>query len=134
VPKIAGYRASNILQIRADDLKLIGPAIDAAVGTGVNQLQGISFSLKNDTEQRQQALQDASRQAAAKASAIAAALNLQLGAVDRVIEGNAYIEPARAEFGRGVAMAAAVATPVEPGQVQVQATVTVQYRLVQPGK
>src|SRR5688572_15241766 len=42
-PRIVGYRASNTLQIRIDDLKQVGAVIDAGVGAGANQLESLNF-------------------------------------------------------------------------------------------
>jgi uncharacterized protein YggE len=69
------------------------------------------------------------QEARAKAEAIAAGLNLQLGEVLDIREEGAHAPyPAERRF----ASAAAAATPVQPGQVQVGAAVTVRFRLVAP--
>jgi len=64
--------------------------------------------------------------ARSKAEAIAAAMGVQLGTVFEVMEGG--VEPMNPQMRFGVAMVKTdAATPVEPGQVRVHASVTVRY-------
>jgi uncharacterized protein YggE len=69
------------------------------------------------------------QEARAKAEAIAAGLGLHLGEVLDIREEGAHAPyPVERRF----ASAAAAATPIQPGQVQVGAAVTVRFRLVAP--
>src|SRR5690606_16965067 len=47
-PQIVGYRASNVVSVEVTELARIGEVIDAGIGAGANQLQGISFGARND--------------------------------------------------------------------------------------
>ncbi len=125
-PRIVGYRASNVVQVRLEDLTHVGPVVDAAVGAGANELQQLSFQLQDDLEARQEALRRAVREARAKAEAIAQAMDVRLQAVQDVTEGGYQVY--RPQYARQ-AMMAESAAPVQPGQVQVEASVTVRYRL-----
>ena len=58
----------------------------AGIAAGANQLNGLTFDLREDLKYREQALQLAVREARSKAEAIAAALNLQLGEVIEIRE------------------------------------------------
>lgn len=128
-PQIVAYRASNTVQVRIDDLSKVGPIIDAGVGAGANQLEGLTFELKDDTEAKSRALRQAVASARAKATAIAEAMDIRLGPVHNVTEVSNTFMP-RMEYGVAMArMAADVSTPVQPGQVQINATITVQYRI-----
>lgn len=129
-PRIVGYRASNTVQVDLDDLEKVGPVIDAAVAAGANNIQDVSFSLRNDTRQRQEALRLAVQEARSKAEAIADALGVRLGSVQQVNESGVSIIRPQAYYARGGAMMAEASTPVEPGQVQVQANVTIEYNLL----
>lgn len=126
-PKITGYQASNTVRVQVDDLSKIGGVIDAGVGAGANQVQGVSFELQDDTAQKRAALTVAARRARAKAEAIADAMNVRLGQVVEVLEGGGGPVYPMMDMGR-VAMSAEGA-PVEPGQVRVEATLTVRYRI-----
>jgi uncharacterized protein YggE len=132
-PKITGYRASSTLQIRIDDLTKVGPVIDAAVASGANQIQGVSFELKNDTSQRQSALHDAAQQARSKAEAIAQALGVVLGPIQEVQEQGAAHMPIPYAMGAPRASFDMAQTPVQPGELTVSADLTVRFRIGQPG-
>jgi uncharacterized protein YggE len=129
-PHVVGFRASNTIEVTLDDTKLVGKVIDAGIAAGANELQGVSFALQNDIEQRRTALVNAASEAKTKAQTIAGALDVPLGPVLEVIEGGAHVIPLNEGFGGARMMAAvAVNTPVEPGEVRVQANVTVRYRI-----
>jgi uncharacterized protein YggE len=130
-PRIIGYRASNTVQVQVDDIERVGSVIDAGITAGANQLTGLAFELKDDLKYRQLALKIACHEARTKAEAIAAALNLQLGEILEVREEGAPMHyPAERRF---AAPAAAGATPVQPGQIQVNAGVTIRFK-VMPSK
>lgn len=128
--RVVAYRASNSIRVRVDDLKRVGTVIDAAVAAGANHVEGISFELKDDREPRRRALQDAAREAQTKAETLAEAMNVKLERVAEILEGGVELFPPRLEMGRMALAAGQAPTPVQPGQVQVQATVTVRYRIV----
>ncbi len=130
--KVVGFRASNTLEITLDDLNLVGKVIDAGITAGLNEVQGVSFSLKNDLPQRTAALTEAAQEARAKAETIAKALGLTLAGVSEVTESGVHMIPLHENFGGARMMAASVQTPVEPGEVRVQANVTVRYEFNGP--
>jgi len=127
-PRIAAYRASNIVSIRVEDLAKAGSVIDAGLKAGANQLDGINFGLKNDLPAREQALKDAVREAQSKAKVIADGLGVKLGKVHEVQEGGVSIRPP-AYGGAMMMRAEAAGAPVSPGEVTIIASVTVRYRL-----
>jgi uncharacterized protein len=124
---LVGYRASNMVRIRVDELDLLGRVIDAGTAAGANRLHGVNFDIKQELPHRTKALQIAVSQARAKAEALAQALGQPLGPVRHVAEESAAAGIPRA-FGMERAMA--VATPIQPGEMQVQASVTVVYDLL----
>ncbi len=129
-PHVVGYRASNVVSVRLDDLAKVGPVIDAAIGAGANRVEGVDFQLKDDREARESALQQAVAEARGKARAIAAALDVKLGAVLDVQEGGVSIQTPKYGAPRMLAMEARSAeTPVSAGQVTVSANVTLRYRI-----
>jgi uncharacterized protein YggE len=130
-PRVVAYRATNTVSVRLSDLKLVGPVVDAGLGAGSNQVEGVSFGLRNDQAARLQALKDASQEAKRKAEAIAEALGVKLGALHEVVESGNTVQPfATAMFARGGGREDASA-PVSPGQVTVNANVTVRYVIAQ---
>jgi uncharacterized protein len=127
-PKIVAYSASNIISIELDDLTRVGPVIDAGLTAGGNQLEGVRFRLKNDTAVRERALRDAVMEARRKAEVIAEALGVRLAGVQEVSESGVSItERGQVQFARAAALAAD--TPVSPGELDVNANVTVRYRI-----
>lgn len=129
-PRVVAYRASNTIRITLDDLTLIGKVIDACIKAGCNQLEGVSFELKDDSSQRRDALATACVDAAAKAETIASSLRLRIIGVQEIVESGVATQPPMPMF-RARAMEMAVSdsaqTAVEPGSVKVDANVTIRY-------
>lgn len=132
-PRIVGYRASNTIRVELTNLEAVGGVIDAAIAAGANQFEGISFGLRDDSAVRMRALRQASQQARAKAEVIASALDVRLDGLQEAVEANAgFVYPQVQRFTRDMVAMDAAATPVQPGQVSVEAVVTLTYR-VSPG-
>lgn len=130
-PRIIAYRASNTVSIRLADLTKIGPVIDAGIESGSNQVEGVSFQLRDDRAARQEALTAAVTEARAKAQVMATALGVELGPILDAQEGGYSIDRPEFAQARMMAMEAAADTPVAPGQVTVSASVTLRYRIAQ---
>jgi uncharacterized protein len=127
-PQLIGFEADNTLVARLTDLTKLGPAIDAAVGAGANQIQGISFALSDEEPFRLSALQQAGAQARAKALALAVGLGIALGDVETVSESGVQVVPVGRVAVPGVSTGAvSTPTPVLPGEMVVHADVQVQF-------
>ena len=131
--EIVGYRAAHGFEIEAnvssDELgNRTGTIVDTAVQNGANQVEGIQFTLAEETrrEIRQQALERAMENARKDADVLAAAGNLTIEDVKSISTADVGIGPF--EFAREDAAADRAGTVVEPGPVQVSATVSVTYR------
>jgi uncharacterized protein len=123
-PEISGYRASNVLQIELDDLGLAGEVIDAGISAGANQVESVTFHLRDDLAAREQALAQAFENARTKARALAQAANVNLGAVREVAEvQHDPIRPMEAQR----AMMLEAGAPLQPGEINVQAAVMVRF-------
>ena len=129
-PTLSGCTASNIVQVRTSDLAQVGKVIDVATQSGANTIEGLRFTLKDEQAVVSQALREAAIVAKAKAEALASALRLKILRVLHVDEGG---QPARPLFAEAAAMRAGAAppTPVEPGIIEVQATVTLTVEIAQ---
>lgn len=128
-PRIIAYRASNTVSIRLSDLTKIGPVIDAGIDSGSNQVEGVSFQLRDDRAARQEALTAAVVEARGKARVMATALGVELGPVLDAREGGYQVDRPQFAQARMMAMESAADTPVAPGQVTVSASVTLRYRI-----
>jgi uncharacterized protein YggE len=129
--KLVGYTASHTLNIMTSDMAKVGPLIDASLSAGANQLQGVTFSVKNNDAAYEKALKLAVEKAREKADVMAAAAGLKLGAIKTLTEGTDYgyspfvnAKYAVEDMGEG-----SVPTPIDTGMVTVSATVTVVYNL-----
>ena len=122
-PKVIGYTASNIVQLKTRALTRVGETIDAAIEAGANQVQRIVFTLSDDTTARRDALRLAVARARDKTQTIASALGVKAGPVYSLIEQE--VGGVRPLMRQATAMSieSAAQTPVEPGQIEVRARV-----------
>ncbi|MBV8072150.1 MAG: SIMPL domain-containing protein [Acidobacteriaceae bacterium] len=131
-PRLTGYQASNTVLVTDDNLANLGKVIDAATSAGANNVNGISFSLRDETEVKQKALVEAAQRAKANAETIARALNLR-------VTGILQAEPTEMPVIRPMPMAMAVEgiqpraqpTPIESGNLNITAHVTVVLQVEQ---
>ena len=121
-----GFEASNSVSVKARVIARVGSVVDAAVAAGATDVSGPSFSRSNADDLYRRALRDALAQARAKADTLASASGAQVGAATRIVEQHNEPYPMRAMFAQEQA---AMATPVEPGTQEIQATVTVTFAL-----
>ncbi|MGC2303315.1 SIMPL domain-containing protein [Candidatus Binatus sp.] len=128
-PTIIGYNAQNSVTVHTGALDLVGALIDTAIAAGANRVNSLNFSVKDDTKARTEAIAIATRDAHAQADALASALNVKLG---KVLKATTVSQERPIPIRMGMAMArsaANVATPVEPGQVTVPATVSLTFEI-----
>jgi uncharacterized protein len=130
-----GYRTVNQIQVTLNgaDISSAGKVIDLAVGAGANRVSSISFGLskEKELEVRKIALNEASAVAKVKADSIAQGLNITLGKVYSVSENSFYYTPSNYRndsLAVGSAQDAAP-TPITAGDVEVNASVAVQFEL-----
>jgi uncharacterized protein YggE len=132
VREIAGYRAQNNIMVTVPDVAAAGEILDAATEAGANRVLNLQFEASNLEGPRHQALAEAVRTARLQAETMAEAMGVELGSVVSVQGGASSPGPrvmAAARF-----EAAAAPTPIEPGGQLVSASVTVIYRIREPGR
>ena len=118
-----GYRASNAVEVRVDDLARIGELLDAAVAAGATTVREIRFDLKDRDAAERQALRLAVLDARARADAAAAGAGSAVVRVLRVEEAGRPGPPRPMEM-MAMRADAAPQTPVTPGEIEIAATVT----------
>jgi uncharacterized protein YggE len=130
-PQPPEFEATNQVTVKLNDTSALGRVMDASVSAGSNRILGFSFDLKDDTNEKNQALTMAIRDARQKAEVAAMAANVKLGRVLELSEGYSSVRHAarapnmaRAMGGRGQEV-----TPVEPGEMEVTSSVTVTYEI-----
>jgi uncharacterized protein len=129
-PRVTGYRANNTVQIEVRNIDAVGKVIDAALGAGATNLGALSLFASNPDPARREALQKAVAKARADAEAAATAAGGTLGALVELVV-DPFNEPRplmQQSMGRVAAMAAS--TPIEPGEMSVQAVVRVRWEFV----
>jgi uncharacterized protein YggE len=124
-----GYVAVHTIEAETSDVDGVGSLVDAAVDSGADRVDGISYGLSEETraaagdEARTQAMEDARANADTLATAedrsVGDALTIQTG---RESEGPVYAEAAYAADTGG-------STSISPGPLTVRTTVTVTYEL-----
>ena len=128
-PRLTGYQASNEVTIIVDDLRKLGPAIDAVTAAGANQINGVAFGLKDPQAAEDQARLKAVQALQAKAQLYASAAGYRIGRLVNLSEGGGSQAVPYAP--KMVAMAAVrqAPTPVEAGELTVRADVSGLYEL-----
>ncbi len=125
---IVGYQVSNQVDVTLDDVKTLGPALDALVGSGANQINSVSFSIRDPAVLLAAAREAAIADAVKRAQTYTHAAGVSLGSVVSIQEGT--IETPR-PMDRMALMAAPVsmATPTAAGEQSVTANVTVVFEI-----
>jgi uncharacterized protein YggE len=123
--RLTGYRVSNEVHVILEDITKVGATLDALVAAGANQMNGLSFAIKEPAPLLAKARADAVADARLRAQQYAAAAGLTLGPIQSLSEGGG--EPPRPMF-RMAAMAAAP-TPIAAGEESVSASVTIVWEI-----
>jgi uncharacterized protein YggE len=124
--KISGYGATNSVSAVVRGLSDVGKVIDAAVAAGANTVSGPSLSRDDQDKLYRDALENAVANAREKATALARAAGVSLGAIRSLDENPQSAGPI--VYG-GAFAAKDAATPIEPGTAEITATVRVVFKL-----
>jgi uncharacterized protein YggE len=129
IQRLTGYSASNTVSFRISTDKA-GPLLDEAVKAGATQISGISFVATDEAiaQAQKQALKEATQEAQQQADAVFGALGFQRKEVVSIqINGaSAPPPPPRPMLRAEATKVADASTPVEGGEQQVEASVTLE--------
>lgn len=129
-PKLSGYQASNQVSVRVNDLARTGPVIDAVIAAGVNQIDSISFGLKDDSAILDKARQQAVANLNQRANLYAQAFGLKIKRVLTISENSpVYNPPMPMAAMRFKAAEADASTPVANGEMQMSVQVSATWEL-----
>ena len=124
-----GYVARHLIEVRVDDLPQLGELIGKAVDSGAAAVSGIQFDVKARDELERLALRKAVEDARAHAEAAATGAGTSVTGVIR-LEEQRQIDGPRPVFARAMAAdAAAVATPIAAGEIEIRSTVSLTSAL-----
>lgn len=128
-PRITGYEVRNTVSAKTYDLEQVGPMLDALVNAGVNNINGVTFSIKDSKSAREKARMDAIAAARKKAQDMATAAGVSLGNVLEIRE-NSNSRPQPSMY-MARSMEASDSTPVSAGEQTLSVTVNITYALEQ---
>ncbi len=124
-----GYTVERTIDVIANSVDGAGAVVDAGVAAGVTGVNGVAFSLRDGHAAMRSAQTAAVADAAAQARGLAAAAKMRLVRILAISpSGEAVPQPLFKRAGP-VMMSAAVPTTIDPGNLTVQANVTVQYEI-----
>jgi uncharacterized protein YggE len=124
-----GYSVNNTVTVKLHDIKQAGATIDAATAAGGNDasVQGVSFSLEDNKALLNQARDQAFADAKAKAEQLGQLSGRGLGDAQAISE---TVNPQLQQFRTvGAAVSDQASTPISPGQLSTDVTITVRFSL-----
>jgi uncharacterized protein YggE len=128
--QITGFEIVNQLQVTVRDTDMLGELLDEAVNAGANSINGVTFSVDDQTAAASEARRLAVEDARTKAEELAAATGLTLGPVVSITEGTVSPMPPPIYAAREGDMAMAeAAVPVESGSATVAVDVSMTFAL-----
>jgi uncharacterized protein len=125
-PRILGYVARNALDVRVRDIRRGSAILDSLIAAGANEVNGPIFELGDDRAAIRSARTNAVAAAREEADAYAAALGMRVARVLRLGERNVG---ASDEGFITVTGSRLQGTPIEPGEIETQARVWIDYAL-----
>jgi hypothetical protein len=125
-PRLTGYQVNNDVSVRLDDVGKLGATLDALVTAGANQMNGISFSIRDTAVMLRKAREAAIADAKDRAETYARATGVTLGPIQSIGEsGGSGPVP----MFKAVRMMAAAPVPVAAGEESVAADVSVVWEI-----
>lgn len=128
-PRLTGYQAANQVNVTMRDLARLGAAVDATVGAGANQVNGITFGLADPTAAENTAREAAVRALQAKAELYARATGYRIARLVSLSEGAASEGPRPPIPMMAMARAQKVETQVAPGELDIRIDIAGVYEL-----
>jgi uncharacterized protein YggE len=125
-PVLTGYQVSNQVTVIVRDLKKLGPAVDATVSAGANQVNGVAFGLADPTAAENAAREAAVKALTAKAELYARATGYRVARLVNLSEGGGYAAPPPMPVMAMRAQAKDM-TPVSAGELTVRIDITGLY-------
>ena len=130
-PRLRGYRVTNTVSVKVRDLDRVAEVIDDAVDVVGDPISigGISFTVDDPTPFLSQARAEAMAEAQAKAQELADLAGVTLGKPISISESSSGGIPPIFYEARAL-QATGVATPIEPGQLEITVSVQVVYAIL----
>ncbi|SRR5258708_4963468 len=129
-PKRVGYTVANRISIKVRDLKKTGKVLTAVLNAGATSVNGPDFEIDNPEATERLALAAATKDARAKAQAVADAAGVQLGQIITINPQTvSWPSPRRPMMMRAMAMPSAIESeePLAAGEQILTGYVTITY-------
>lgn len=120
-----GYEIINTINVKIMDLALAGTVMDTAITNGANRISGLSFGIDNEEQYYKLALQYALDDALDKSHTISKTLRLSHLPIPIEIVEETVSQPVPMYR---LATFQQATTPIEPGQMVIQASVRVTFQ------
>ncbi len=130
-PRIDGYEARNTVTVKSDDIETVGVMIDALVKAGVNNINQVSFSVKDTKTAKADAREKAIKEARAKAQAMAEAAGVKLGKLTSISESRGGFISRPYELRAQASAELSVSTPISAGEQTLSVTVNLVYEILE---
>ena len=126
---ITGYTVTHMISIDTDKIDKIAEILDNVVKAGANNIYGIDFTLKDETNElaRAEAYEKATEYARTKAESIANGLNVEITDIIKVSDTSYDIIPYRTAVAVDQVLESGSNIQVEPGDVSVTSSISVSY-------
>ncbi len=131
--QIVGYEANNTVTVVADNLNLIGKIVDSSLSNGANNINSLSFGLRDRKYWQNEALKLAVRDARTKAEIVAAELGKSIVGIRNISINSGSVSQMRhknfAMLEAAAVADAAYETPIESGTLNCSASVHIDFEI-----
>lgn len=120
------YKVTHLIQITAANIKQVGEIVDTAVKNGANTVSSVRFTVSNQESYYNRALSLALENARQKALSMAKTLGVTLNNTPEAVQEISVGQPIPFQIDAYSKIAAA-STPIQPGELNISASVKVEY-------
>ncbi len=130
-PEITGYVVSNNLTVRIRKIEKAGAILDLSVTLGINSGGNIQFTNSDTSSALKEARTKAVKNALEKATTLADAANVELGAIINISENASRPRPIAIAQARSLSVQEDAAVPIATGENTYRVTVQMSWEISQ---
>ena len=130
-PEIIAYIVSNNLTVEVRNLEKVGAVIEESLSAGANRFQALHWALRDEQRAKLSALKQAAVKAREKATALSESLQVKLIRLMSATEDSHLVRPLPKVTRSMMMEGRGEETPVFAGEIQIEATVTLNYEVGQ---
>lgn len=129
--KIVGYRLDQQVEVKIRNFDKINEIVDKATSSGANTVGSLQFAVDDIEKVKEEARAKAIKQAKEKAAVLASQTGLKIEKLINISEGYGPKQIYRLGMGGAMAKESSVAPApqIEPGQTEINISVTLTYRI-----